>query len=72
MSKSMTVQEIVKLCKELGVDAEALDELVHENKGAEAASINNEGLEAQIEYLGQGNGWSQKLWTELLTPLGKK
>ena len=31
---------------------EALDEAVHENKGAEASDINNAGLEAQVLFLG--------------------
>ena len=34
------------------VESESLDDLVHECKGQEAAAINNEGVEGQIEYLG--------------------
>jgi hypothetical protein len=34
-----------------GVLPEQLDELVHDAKGSEAAAINNEGLDAQVEYL---------------------
>lgn len=72
MSKSLTVQQLIKLCEKLGVKAEDLDDLVHEAKGEEAASINNAGLEEQLEYLGGGHGWSKKFWTELLTPMGRK
>lgn len=32
-------------------DTEALDEMVHEAKAEEAATINNEGREGQIEFL---------------------
>ena len=72
MSKSLTMPQVVKLAEKLGVKAEDLDDLVHEAKGEEAASINNEGLEAQIEYLSQSHGFDRKFWTELLTPLGSK
>jgi hypothetical protein len=33
------------------LDVEALDDLVHDSKAAEAAAINNQGKEAQIAYL---------------------
>ncbi len=33
------------------LDEEALDELVHDLKGQEAANINNAGREAQLAYL---------------------
>jgi len=33
------------------MEPEDLDELVHEMKASEAAAINNDGKEAQIEYL---------------------
>ena len=33
------------------LDQDSLDELVHEAKGEEAADINNQGREAQIDYL---------------------
>lgn len=32
-------------------DAELLDDAVHDVKSREAASINNEGMESQIEFL---------------------
>ena len=33
---------------------EVLDEMVHDAKGEEAAAINNDGLESQLEYLFKG------------------
>lgn len=35
-------------------DQDELDDMVHEAKGEEAAAINNQGREAQIEYLAEG------------------
>jgi hypothetical protein len=46
-----TEQEaMTKLCEELGIDAGDLDPLVDELKSAEARDINQEGLDAQIDY----------------------
>lgn len=40
--------------------SEALDELVHETKGNEAANINNEGTDSQLRYLrNQGVSWNE-------------
>lgn len=43
--------ELVAELESRGVDPSSLDEMVHEAKSREASSINNQGLEAQIEYL---------------------
>jgi len=45
------IESLVALAEAKGVDPYDLDVAVHEAKAAEAAEINNSGLEAQIEYL---------------------
>ena len=44
---------VADLCQQIGDRdvSEALDDLVHEAKGEEAAGINNDGVEAQVRYL---------------------
>lgn len=44
-------KDIVKQAKSNGIKSEDLDELVHEVISKTASSINNGGLEAQIEFL---------------------
>ena len=46
-----TVKSIVKYLEGRGFDASNLDDVVHDCKGEEAASINNGGMESQVEYL---------------------
>ncbi len=45
------VEQLVDLTSRLKIEAHTLDELIHECKGHEAAEINNEGVEAQVEYI---------------------
>jgi hypothetical protein len=45
------IDELVKLLEVKGIDAQDVDEDVHEAKACEAAAINNGGLDEQIEYL---------------------
>lgn len=47
----MTKATLIKLAKDRKLPEGAFDELVHECKAAEAAGINNDGLEEQIDYL---------------------
>lgn len=51
----ITPVELKALCEML--EQEALDDLVHDEKAAEAAGINNDGKEAQVVYL-LSNGWT--------------
>jgi len=46
----ISVEMLERAAIDQGVQ-EALDEAVHEAKGAEAARINNDGSDAQIAYL---------------------
>jgi hypothetical protein len=41
----MTMEEL------MGMSEEDLDELVHALKGEEAAAINNQGRDAQVDYI---------------------
>ena len=41
----------VELSTTLGLAEDDLDELVHRMKGGEAARINNQGIEVQLQYL---------------------
>ncbi|HVX09966.1 MAG TPA: hypothetical protein VHC22_02075 [Pirellulales bacterium] len=50
-SDAQSADDLVKAAERLGLDAEQLDELVHEQYGQIAAAINNEGLEAQLGFL---------------------
>lgn len=43
--------QLAALAERLGLDAEQLDELVHEQYSQIAAAINNEGLESQLTFL---------------------
>lgn len=45
------VTELVALCDERGIEPSMLDDLVHDQKGDEAAVIDNGGLPSQLEYL---------------------
>jgi hypothetical protein len=47
------LDQLRSLANQLGIAAEDLDELVHDAKSAEAASINNQGLGEQIAYLAE-------------------
>ncbi len=49
------VAVVLSRIQELGLDEGSLDETVLEYKAAEASSINNEGLEAQVLYLLESN-----------------
>jgi hypothetical protein len=42
---------LVETAERLGLDAEQLDELIHEQYSQIASAINNEGLEAQVAFL---------------------
>ena len=42
---------LVAIAERLGLDADHLDELVHEQYGQIAAAVNNEGLESQLSFL---------------------
>lgn len=42
---------IKTLAKDIGENTDALDELVHEAKAQEASAVNNEGVEAQLQFL---------------------
>jgi hypothetical protein len=42
--------------KALGLSQEDLDEIVHDLKASEAAAINNEGRDSQIEYILSAGG----------------
>ena len=44
------MERLLERVEEAGEDA-LLDELVHDLKGAEASAINNDGAQAQVEYL---------------------
>jgi hypothetical protein len=59
----MTRDEIIKKVKEDNVD---LDEHVHELKAQEAANINNEGVESQIDYMLEkgGHEWVESLLSQ--------
>jgi hypothetical protein len=46
----VTVEEIAAIAEDANIDG-LLDEQVHDAKGAEAASINNAGIDTQVEYL---------------------
>lgn len=48
------IARLLAVCEALGIEDEDLDELVHDAKGAEAAAINNAGLDDQLEYLLDG------------------
>lgn len=43
--------ELENLCQELGLEAEDLDDLVHDIASEAASDVNNNGLESQIEFL---------------------
>lgn len=47
----INIQDIISKARVAGVSSEDLDELVHEVVSKTASSINNGGLEAQIEFL---------------------
>ncbi|MGI9951945.1 hypothetical protein V3F56_06220 [Moorellaceae bacterium AZ2] len=49
--KCGSIEELLYWAKERGITTEDLDGLVHEFKAAEAAEINNGGLESQLQYL---------------------
>jgi hypothetical protein len=49
--KESKAQLFGRLLAEAGVAQGALDNEVHDAKSAEAAAINNDGREAQLEYL---------------------
>jgi len=46
-----TFDELLAWAEEHGIECSDLDENVHDAKSAEAADINNSGLDAQLEYL---------------------
>ena len=46
--------EVFEKAQTLG--SEALDELVHDAKSSEAAAINNDGVDSQLEYLREVHG----------------
>lgn len=55
-----------RLVAEFGESSsELLDELVHDAKSEEAASINNEGLQSQVDYLLE-SGYSEQEIREML------
>ncbi|SMB96844.1 hypothetical protein SAMN00808754_1683 [Thermanaeromonas toyohensis ToBE] len=68
--KCETMEELMCWARECGIKPEDLDELVHEFKAAEAAEINNGGLEAQLEYLVQCCGSVRDLQEALERELG--
>lgn len=54
------------ILKVLEVDGGALDNVIHDEKSAEAAGINNDGYWSQLEYL-RSNGW---VWDMVRKALG--
>lgn len=46
-----SLKELVEWARDHRVKPEDLDELIHDLKSGEAATINNGGLHSQIEYL---------------------
>jgi hypothetical protein len=52
---------------ELDIEPEMLDDLVHETKSEEAATINNGGLDSQLEYLVASHGadWMRQRLLEM-------
>ena len=45
------MEELIKQLHDHGITSEDLDDMVHDMKAAEAAEINNGGIEDQVEYL---------------------
>ncbi len=50
-SKPTPAEQLAELTKELEKHDGLLDELVHEMKASAAASINNDGVSEQVEYI---------------------
>ncbi len=47
----LPARRLARKAEELGIDAEQLDDLVHDQQGETAAGIDNDGLEAQLAFL---------------------
>lgn len=55
-----SIERLAQLFEELGLEEDALDELTHQNGGEdEASQANNDGIEAQIEFL-LDNGYTEQ------------
>lgn len=68
--RAAIIERCVALAEARGVAAEDLDDMVHAAKGSEAAAVNNEGLEAQLEYLATGAfGDVEKYLSDLIDDL---
>jgi hypothetical protein len=50
----LKVQAVLEYAKSLGLEAEDLDDLVHDAFSCQASQVNNAGIEAQVECLSQG------------------
>lgn len=65
-------RRIVAALEERGADPADLDELVHDAVGAQASSVSNEGMAAQVDYLMKALGGEPLLEAlrERLRPTG--
>jgi hypothetical protein len=58
--KELTVKEIVKILEDNKIEAEDIDETIHQAASALASCANNDGLEAQVTFLNNTCGWDTK------------
>jgi hypothetical protein len=70
-AESSNHDRLLKLCDELGVEPEDLDDEIHQAKAEEASRINNGGLEDQIGFL-RGSGFSYADLEKLIRTLATK
>ena len=63
----MNLQQIVTKLEAAGFDAEDLDDLVYQSLANRASSINNGGIEQQVEFLVNERGYD---WEAFCVDLG--
>jgi hypothetical protein len=51
----LKVEAVLEYAKSLGLEAEDLDDLVHNEASRQASAVNNSGVEDQVEFLLQGS-----------------
>jgi hypothetical protein len=68
---SSTLDQLLKLCDELGIEPEDLDEEVQEAKAEESSRINNGGLDDQLGFL-RDTGFAHEELEHLIRTLAAK
>lgn len=63
----MNLEELIKLAERLELQSEDLNEVVHDLASSEAANVNNEGLDLQLQFIVRqvGANETQRIINEL-------